>query len=649
MRERHRVDDGVLRAATAACIVGTLAFAVYTRTLLPGVDLGDTGGFQAAVLWPETSARRAYPLYYLMAEPFVAALTPESPARGLNLFSALTAGLAVGVLVFIASTVTRSVLAGAAAGVLLAFAYTFWTQAVIAEVYALHLLLVGACVVALHAYARQPSTRRLGAFFAIYALSFGNHLGMILWLVPFAAFLLTSHPRPRELVRADVLGMAAATAAAGSLLYLPNLVWTWTNLDAPPDWGSRLAMFWFDTTKADWRAGSVLAVRPDVASDRMAMWWWDTRQQFGLPGTIAAALGAARLWWIARPWAVLAWFAYAISTVFALTYNVGDPHVFFLPGHYVTAFAVAAAVAPWGRDRMATRHTLLLSRTAQSALCLALLGYGAWRGWQTYPAADRHLDRRADVLSARLATGVDEGRAVLLSRLNWEPENVLLYSARYERPALAWTRLAPVLPHLPYFVRDNTAIGREIVLTRAAAADVASAFGSAFPIVRDDLTPAPSLLETVSQTRRGAPYVLTRLDPVDGESIDEEEFNAVLTALTGSAPRAAARFQVWAGQRGDAPVLHHASDRPFRARVTILGDEFTVRLDSWLPFDTFRRGGFGHVLRERERLLFVERGISLLSFRADGAPLTAYAANHYAPSPRFRIAPPVPQLARSSK
>ena len=54
-----------------ACVVATIAFWAYTRTLLPGVDLGDTGGFQAAVLWPENSARRAYPLYYTLATPFV--------------------------------------------------------------------------------------------------------------------------------------------------------------------------------------------------------------------------------------------------------------------------------------------------------------------------------------------------------------------------------------------------------------------------------------------------------------------------------------------------------------------------------------------------------------------------------------------------
>ena len=68
-------DDGA-RAQSAAhsspASSATLAFALYTPTLLPGVDLGDTGGFQAAVLWPETSARQAYPLYYALARPFVA-------------------------------------------------------------------------------------------------------------------------------------------------------------------------------------------------------------------------------------------------------------------------------------------------------------------------------------------------------------------------------------------------------------------------------------------------------------------------------------------------------------------------------------------------------------------------------------------------
>ena len=130
-----------------ACMVAMVAFWAYTRTLLPGVDLGDTGGFQAAVLWPEQSARRAYPLYYTLATPFITLVSAENPARGLNLFSAIWAAIAVGLLAAATARLTKSPLAGAASGLLLAFSFTFWTQAIIAEVYSLHLALVaGLCV-----------------------------------------------------------------------------------------------------------------------------------------------------------------------------------------------------------------------------------------------------------------------------------------------------------------------------------------------------------------------------------------------------------------------------------------------------------------------------------------------------------------------
>ena len=72
--------------------------------------------------------------------------------------------------------------------------------------------------------------------------------------------------------------------------------------------------------------------------------------------------------------------------------------------------------------------------------------------------------------------------------------------------------------------------------------------------------------------------------------------------------------------------------------MVLLGDRFDVRMNAWLPFDTFRRGGFGHVLRGREKVLIIERGASLLWFERDGSPAVAYLGGLYAPEPRFRIA-----------
>lgn len=624
-----------LAAATAAVVAGTVAFAVYATTLLPGVDLGDSGGFQAAVLWPETSARRAYPLYYALARPFVGAVSSADPARGLNLFSAVTAAAAVSLLCYAAAAVTRSLLAGAAAALLLAFSFTFWTQAIIAEVYGLHLALVAACLVALHAFAVRKTPARLAVFFGIYALSFGNHLSMLLLLPPFALFLLLVQERPRDLFTRRTVALASMMALAGACVYLPNLLAAWTSIDAPAAAAARVAAFWFDTTKADWRESMVLSVAATEMGDRLSMWVWDARQQFGAAGLVLAAAGVVRLWHISRPWAALVASAYAISTGFALTYNVGDPHVFFLPGHLLTALAAGAAVAPWaGAPRFPVAALLAAS--------LAL--YAGWRGWDTWPRVDRAQDRRGELLVSRLTTGIDERNAVLLSGLDWQSENALLYAARWQRPDLAWTRVADVMLYLPYFVRDNTALGRDVVVSSDAAAQIVAAYGDHFPLFPDPVPPAPPF-SAAAAVPAGAPYVLALLSP-HNEPFDEEEFARTLAALTGGrGQRQGARYEVWAGVSGEAPSLHRAAERPFHETVSLLGDSFAIHMDGWLPFDTFRRGGFGRVLRGRDPLLIVERGVNLVWLSRTGVPRIVYAAGLYAPEPRFRIPASLPRQA----
>jgi hypothetical protein len=626
------VDDrpGRLLRVTAASVVATVAFWAYSRTLLPGVDLGDSGGFQAAALLDEANSRESYPLYFALGEAFMRAVSPANPARGLNLFSSVCGALAAGLLTFVATGVTRTVIAGAVAGLLLAFSYTFWSQAIIAEVYTLHLALVSSCLAALAAYERRPSRVRLAAFFGVYALSFGNHYSMILLLVPFALFLIQAHPRPRELFRAPTIAMALGIATAATLVYAGNFLVTWTAIDAAPGWPDRLAAFWFDVTKSDWREAMVLGIGDTRLGDRLSMWWWDARQQFGVPGLMLAIAGTVILWRRARRWAVLVLFSYGIAATFALTYNVGDVHVFFLPAHFFTALAAGAALGrPEGGPSI--RKTLV-------AAGIVTIAYAGWRGWDTWPAVDRHEDRRASQLITRLTQGLDARDTLLVSALDWQSENALLYSARHNLRGLAWTRLADVLAHLPFLVEDNAAIGRSVVLTADAAAGVVAAYGPLFPIVPDDGVRTPSLVEIAARLPNGTPYVLTVLPASGTGPVDPAELASTLQALTGTSIAAAnTSYQVWAGTTGTRPALIRSEPRPFRQTFSLGGDRFTIRMESWLPDDTFRRAGFGRVLREREPMLTIERGISLMWLRTDGSPSQMYAAGLYAPRPRFRI------------
>src|SRR5688572_9390220 len=275
---RARIFEGVAAAGTAS-----VAFLCYYATLLPGLDLGDSASFQAVVGSLTLTPRQAYPLYYALGNVFVW-LHPGEPARALNFASAVYGAMAVGLATALASRLAESTTAGLAAGLFLAFSYTFWTQAITAEVYTLHLLVVGAALLALLSWARQPTVGRLALFYAVFALGFGNHLSMVL-LVPACAVFLLVQRRPGEAdpIRPRMIGLAVAIAVLGASQYAWNYRGLWAELEPPTSLTEALATFWVDVTKADWRETLVNNVSESGLQSRPAMYWFDVRQQFGLP------------------------------------------------------------------------------------------------------------------------------------------------------------------------------------------------------------------------------------------------------------------------------------------------------------------------------------------------------------------------------
>ena len=618
------------RAWLAALAVAGATFALYYATLLPGLDFGDTGSFQTIVAAPLITPRNGYPLYFALGK-LLLWITGAEPARALNLASAIEAAIACGLVTLAAAELSGSIAAGVSSALLLAVSYTFWSQSIIAEVYALHLAFVAATLLLALRWETDPTMARLFAFFAVYALGFGNHLSMILLAPGFTLFLLVSAPGGwRSMFAPRIVVLAAACAIAGALQYAWNLHAYWL-LPAPPDsLAEAVQRFWFDVTKTDWRDTMVMNVPRTLLEDHAAMYWFDLRQQFGIAGPILAVLGVAAL--TTRNWrrGLLLATLFAANFAFAYSYNVGDAHVFYLSSHVFIALLAAPAAAIAARAH----------RRGAAFAATAIAAYAAVRGYRDYPALDRSRDTRPIEVVAALTTGLDDRRSILLADLNWQVQNGLSYFASITRPEVAWARMPDVLLYAPALVADNAAIGREVTLTEQARATAEAAYG---PLLRVTPDPQVTVRGGPGDAARGLPpgtrYVVTVLRPSRDLALDRRELAQLFVALTGGAVNLPeADYAAFAGVTGQPPQVAVQSTRPFRQRLRIDQTDVDIRMESWLTSDTIRRMGFGHVIAARQHTLIVERGVSFVAFDAAGRALrTTYASNIFAPQPRYLV------------
>jgi hypothetical protein len=644
---RARIPQQGLAAACLAIV----AFLCYHATLVPGLDLGDSASFQTGLGSLTLTPRHAYPLYHGLGGLFVW-MYPGEPARAANLVSATYGALAVGLTVWLGARVAESLAGGVAAGLFLAFSYTFWTQAITAEVYTLHLLIMGAACLALTGWAARPTAGHLALFYAVFALGFGNHLSMVLLLPGFAVFLLM-HRRagPNDPLRPQLVLMALAIAALGALQYAWNFRGLWTDLEPPASLGEAAAKFWFDVTKADWRETLVMTVSETGLQHRPDMYWFDLRQQFGIPGVVLAAIGFGYVLirWPGR--AVLLLLLYAANVAFAWTYNVGDAYIFFLPSHFVVALCAGA-----GLTAIAALAGRASNRTVAMGVAAGLLLYPVWRGYDTYPAVDRSWDDRAMRLLeefttpptpvSSVGTGAD---AVFGVDTNWQIQNAFEYFMHERRPGVAWFATHELEwlergnagERFQHLIDANLEMGREVLVApgvyrRLRELGYDGAVGDV-RFLEAPQAPRDLFSDRVRSVARGTPYVLGILRADREYALDTVGLQSAWSSLTGGSVNLPEmrNFVVVAGRVGAPPLVVRASDQPYRLKTTIEPLELDIRMESWLPTDTIRRAGFGHVIADRQHVLTLERGVSFVALAPGGH--TAYAGGIFAPIPRYLL------------
>jgi len=284
------------RKLDAACsaLVFLAVFATYLASAPRAVMLDDDGFFIMAAWFNGVAHPPGYPLYTLLAH--AAALVPAgSVALRVHLFSALCGALACVLLWRFARLLLGSRRDASVAALAFGFSATFWSQSIIAEVYALNMLLLFALLLLSEGYVREPRAgdRRPLLIAFVYGLSLANHWPLIGLCTPALAVLLW--PRRHALLRQ--LPALALCVVAGLLPYawmvVRSRVSEFSFYGPIESWSD----FWFYVSRQGYASADHSLTAGWADKGRFAIFaLGETARQFGLLGLPFLLAGFVRQW-----------------------------------------------------------------------------------------------------------------------------------------------------------------------------------------------------------------------------------------------------------------------------------------------------------------------------------------------------------------
>ena len=346
------------RSGTLDWLVGAglalLAFGLYLSTLAPTVLEADAGEFQFVPWLPGIAHPTGYPLYTLLGWFWTHILPVGEVAWRMNLLSAVLAAVAVGLvygvarglldIVFDDTPFFARITAAAIAAASFAVTPTFWSQAIIAEVYALHSLFFAAILWLALAWAKtqgNPNAWPGKALAVTIGLSLAHHRTTVLWL-PALLIFWGWHYRRRKTAHHGFT--SKQLLGYGLLLGAPLLLYLYLPLIAPTTPYATLKLsetqiltLYQNSFKGFWQhvLGSVFSgeLRPTGAGvERFFLTGQLLLHEIGWLGIILAAVGVGVLGQHRRvDLLLLTGLSFLAIVAFNLVYFIGDIFVLFIP------------------------------------------------------------------------------------------------------------------------------------------------------------------------------------------------------------------------------------------------------------------------------------------------------------------------------
>lgn len=329
------------RDAVICALIFALAFALYTQTLAPSVlgPFDDSLEIQYVVPRLGILHPTGYPLYTILGKLFTLIVPIGDAAFRLNLFSAFCAALTVAFVYVIAQRLVTTRAAAFIAALVFAVGKTFWAQAVVAEVYALQMLLAALVLWLTLEYATGKTHQTL------YALAFAMGLGLAHHRL--TALLYPAIALYIVLVNRAILREWQVLARAVLVLLAPLVLYAYLPLrgsvgSADGTYENTLTglIEWVTASKyVAFLTDNPLNVVHDAAFYQTLF-----QEQFTWAGLALATIGIIGLWRRPREW-VLIVSALALQLVFVFNYRTADVEV-----HFLTTFLLGALLIGSGAD-----------------------------------------------------------------------------------------------------------------------------------------------------------------------------------------------------------------------------------------------------------------------------------------------------------
>jgi len=267
-----------------ALVLAIALLIAYVRTLAPDVLYGDSAEFQTLAYTLGVTHSTGYPTYLFLGR-LIGLLPISTPAWRISLLSAFCAAITIGGVYLLARYFTHSRAGAILGGLALGISYTFWSQAVIAEVYSLNALFIALILLFMLQAIQHPlpawATRSQAV---IVGLALGNHAtamaAAIVWFVGVAICAPREQWVPLPALGFRLLVRRALWVGAGLLVYLylplrarahPPVNW-----GDPHDWSG----FWWTVSGQPYRE-LAFGLPSDLIYGRVAAWAALLVQQFG--------------------------------------------------------------------------------------------------------------------------------------------------------------------------------------------------------------------------------------------------------------------------------------------------------------------------------------------------------------------------------